>query len=180
VTEAEKQHLKKLLVGTAAYYGQSLRDDVLLLYVEDLTDLPFEAVCTALKEIRRDPKTTRCPLPAVIRNHITPAETDENKAIEAVSRIIDAVSRFGWNNLEAAKEFIGELGWQIVTRDGGWQNVCESMNPDNLGVYRAQWKQLALTQIQRAKAGTLNTAPALPAPNCAIDVGKLLPSMPGT
>jgi hypothetical protein len=175
----EIQKLKLLLSATSAYYGQQLRDDVLRLYVEDLVDLPFDAVAIAVKEVRRDPKTTRCPLPAQIRNRIQPVETDENQAMEAVARIISAVSRFGWNNSSQAREFIGELGWRLVTLDGGWMTVCESMNHENIGVYRAQWKNLALSQIQRARAGTIGDAPAIPSPmGGVIDIKKLLPEMP--
>lgn len=162
MNHSEKQQLKALVVATAMYYSQDIPDTVLEMFVEDLEDLPFIAVAQALKDVRRDPKTIRCPLPALIRNRIQPAETDENQALAAVSRVISAVSRFGWNNAGQAREYIGELGWSLVQLDGGWMTVCETLNQDNLGTMRAQWRQLAMSQIQRAKSGTINQAPALP------------------
>lgn len=153
--------LKTLILAMTAYYGQQIPDEVIAMYAEDLSDLPIEAVRHAMSELRRDPKVTRFPLPAVIRDRIQPADTDEMNAQEAVSRVIQAVGRFGWTNGPAAREFVGDLGWKIVERDGGWQTVCQSLNEENLGVYRAQWKGLALTLLRRAKLGLVD-GPSLP------------------
>jgi hypothetical protein len=183
MTDSEIQMLKKLLVATAAYYGQQVPDNVLALYVEDLADLPFVDVARVLREIRRDPKTTRCPLPAAIRAKLRPVDTDEGIALAAVTRMIEAVSRYGWNNTEKAKEFCGELAWSIVTADGGWMKVCENLDPETLGVARAQWAKMALNNLHRSRAGTLRSAPALPGPVNETLVGltpmtKLLQEMP--
>lgn len=157
----EIRQLKALLVATSMYYGQEFRDEVINLFVEDLCDLPFESVVQAIKEARRDPRTTRFPLPAVIRGKIETGPSDEDQAIEAVSRIVAAVSRFGWNNPDRAKLFIGGLGWRVVEMEGGWTTVCETLNNDNIGTLRAQWRGIAKSSIARAKAGELDTAPRL-------------------
>lgn len=158
----EKQQLKLLLIATSSYYGQKIPDDAMTLYVEDLEDLPFADVARALKDLRRDPKTIRCPMPAVIRDRIQPANTDENDAVEAASRIIAAVAKYGWNNSESAREYIGDLGWRVVMLDGGWRNVCETLTHDNIGMLRAQWRNTALAQSKRARAGVLELPPTLP------------------
>lgn len=178
MNSVEIMQLKKLLVGTSIYYGQQLDDSVLQLFVEDLKDLDFGKVAKAIKDVRLDPKTTRCPLPAVIRAKITPADTDENKAIDAVARIIKAVSDYGWNNHDAAKAYIGELGWRVVALEGGWHNVCESLTHDRIGTLRAQWRSTALTQIQRDKTGSYDHAPMLPTSEGKALVNNLLSSMP--
>lgn len=162
MTPQEVAKLKLLIIGTSKYYGQQVQDDVLALYVEDLEDLPFELVVQAFKDVRRDPKTTRFPLPALIRDRIAPANTDENDAQAAVNRVIEAVSRFGWSNPDRAEAFIGELGWRVVRSDGGWRQVCEALTSENLNTSRAQWRTLALALIRRSRMGTLDTAPALP------------------
>jgi hypothetical protein len=148
VTQEEKQALKKLLLAMARYYGQEIEDDALLLHVEDLADLPFQRVVLAMKEVRRDPKTTRLPLPAVIRARIEPSRSDEGLAIEAASRITSAVSRYGWTNESRARGYVGELGWLVVELNGGWLSICETLTADNLGTFRAQFRQLALSQLQ--------------------------------
>jgi hypothetical protein len=157
----EIQELKLTILGTAAYYGQTIPDHVLAMFVEDLVDLSLAEVAAAIKEIRRDPKTIRFPLPAIIRDRISPAITPENDALEAVSRIIAAVSRVGPYRVSDAREFVGELGWAVVQREGSWENVCKILTDENIGVLRAQWKQIALSQISRAKAG-VTSAPRLP------------------
>lgn len=162
MTREEKAQLMLLISGTSAYYGQELRDDVLALYVEDLEDLSFAHVAAAIKAVRRDPKTTRFPLPALIRDKIAPQPTEENDAAEAAARIAGAVRRYGWTNSDRAREYIGELGWRVVQLDGGWQNVCETLTEDNLGTYRAQWRGLALSVVRRVKAGQGEAPPALP------------------
>ena len=180
MTPDERQKLKALLVATSMYYGQKLPDDVLNLYVEDLADLAFAEVVQHICEIRRDPKTTRCPLPAVIRARVCPEIDSEAEAVEAVSRIVQAVANIGPYRTEDARAFVGELGWFVVTREGGWQNVCQVLTEENIGALKAQWRQLAIAQHRRAKAG-LTDAPALPTHQTGglIDMTKLLPRMPG-
>jgi hypothetical protein len=56
---------------------------VLCLYVEDLADLPFDAVMGAIKRLRRDPKITRFPLPAIIRDRVAPVTDSRPGAEEA-------------------------------------------------------------------------------------------------
>lgn len=159
----EKQQLKALIVATGLYFGHEIPDSVLPLYVEDLADLNFADVTRAIGEARRDPRTTRFPLPAVIRAKLTPSVSDEDVAAEAAARITGAVRMYGNTNADRARKYIGELGWRVVQLDGGWQNVCETLTQDNLGTFRAQWRNLALTTARQAKLGTLKeVGPALP------------------
>lgn len=174
--------IKALIIATSAYFGQRLDDIVVTMYAEDLADLPVAEIQRALLALRRDPKTTRFPLPATIRDRIAPAPTEENDAAEAAARIAGAARRFGYTNPERAREFIGELGWRVVQLDGGWQNVCETLTEDNLGTFRAQWRQLALATQRRAKSGQLGQAPALPTPargeGGLTQLGAILPAPP--
>lgn len=155
--------IKALIVATSAYYGQKLEDHVVGMYADDLADLSVIEIARVLKEIRRDPKTTRFPLPATIRDRLTPAITPENEALEAVSRIIAAISKIGPYRVADAREFVGELGWAVVQSEGSWENVCQNLTDDNLGMLRAQWKNIALTKMARAKNG-MTEAPGLPSP----------------
>lgn len=158
----EIRQLKALIVATSMYYGQEFQDQVVNLFVEDLVDLPFERVANAIKEARLDPKTTRFPLPAVIRAKIiTVGPSDEDQAIEAANRIVAAVSKHGWCNHEAARASIGELGWRVVSMEGGWRSVCEMLSADNLTSLKAQWRGLAKSTLTRYRAGVVDIAPKL-------------------
>lgn len=165
MTPAEIIQLKKLIIAMSLYYGQTLQDQVVALYAEDLSDLPFDRVVQVLKEVRRDPKTTRFPLPAVIRQRIAPEKRDpETEALEASNRIVEAVAKIGPYQSERARAFIGELGWLVVQREGGWMNLCETLTNDNQGMLKAQWRNLAKALWHRAELGQLDEAPALPSP----------------
>jgi hypothetical protein len=180
MTPKEKQQLKVLLVHTSLYFNHEIPDPALTLYVEDLADLSLLDVSQALMDLRRDPKTKHCPTPAAIRDRIKPQPTDENQAIEVVGRVVEALSKHGWNNHEKAKEHIGELGWLFIQREGGWLTVCESLTYDDMGTFKAQARNSIKALLASARAGTLDRAPSLPSQSypMAIDVTKLLPTMP--
>lgn len=163
MTIGEVQQLKAYIALTAAYYGQELADAVVAMYAEDLSDLPLEAVKAAITQIRRDPKVTRFPLPAVIRARLEPQDTPEDSARLAESEVWEAVGRYGWPNARDAQNAIGELGWEGVTRFGGWVRVCEAAN-DNPTAFRAQMRNVLESVYRRAQQGRLTEAVALPEP----------------
>jgi len=162
MTADEIKKLKALIVATSLYYGHRIPDEVLVLYVEDLADLDYPAVARAIGELRRDPRTTRFPLPALIRDRIQPADTSENEARDSAARIVAAVARYGWSNPMRAKEYVGELGWHVVERQGGWLNVCQMLTHDNVGFLQAQWREAAISAQRLARMGRLDQAPKLP------------------
>ncbi len=165
MTNQERQYLKEILVATALYYGQEVADPALQLFVEDLEDLPIKDVLCALKELRRDPKITRLPLPAVIRAKLQPPQTDDDESREAAARIIAAIAKFGWPNSGHARAYIGELGWAVVQRQGGWTTVCDMVDEGSLTSYQAQWRDLAGAIRRRALAGQLDSPPSIPEPS---------------
>lgn len=154
-----------LFVAMAAYYGHDIADAALQLYVEDLSDLEIGAIKYTLTQMRRDPKVRRMPLPAEIREMIRPAQiSDDDQAREAAARILTAISRFGWNNHERARAYVGELGWAVVQAQGGWMQLCEEVTDSRVGTYQAQWRDLAASIQRRSRAGQYGEAPSLPAP----------------
>lgn len=126
MTDAELKELKKGITLTASYYGRELKPEVIAMMAEDLSNLPFAKVSQAYLTYRRDPKNRTMPLPAQIRAIVDPQPTPEAEGREAVERIKLAIAKFGWPQGEAARAFIGEVGWRIVEGMGGWMRVCES------------------------------------------------------
>lgn len=163
MTKEETQKLKAIILATNMYYGRELRDDVLLMQVSDLADLSFDAVAQAYVNYRRNPKNRQPPLPADILEAVNPGNvvSPEQDAVEASNRIIQAMTRYGWTNPDRAREFIGELGWMIVEREGGWRDLCERTTNDDLPILKAQWRELAKALRSRAEAGKLDKAPRL-------------------
>lgn len=159
----QRKQLLREYIGTAAYFREQISDVALEMYVDDLADLPLEAVLEALRGLRRDPKQRRSPLPSEIRAKVLPAsESPEEIGKDIASRIIEAVSTCGWTNAERAKARIGELGWIVVQRQGGWTNLCSELNESNRGMIQAQMRDLATVLYRKAEMGTLNLVPQLP------------------
>ncbi len=150
-------------MGLAEFYGEHLTDQRLRLYAMALEDTPLETIERVAKEIMRDPKVTRFPLPAVILERIRPASNPEHDALEAASRIVEAISKFGYCNPSAAEKFIGPLGWQVVRGEGGWEALCEKVTTDKIPMYRAQWREHAKAIHGRTLRGEFS-GPGLPKP----------------
>lgn len=91
-------------------------------------------------------------------------ENPETEAIEATSRIFSAIRNFGWTNPDKARSYMGELAWETVERNGGWQNVCETCNQNNVGILKAQYRESAKTIWKRTFAGIDSNKPVLPKP----------------
>jgi hypothetical protein len=84
------------------------------------------------------------------------AITARDEANEMAGMIIKAVTKFGWPNAKAAKEFLGDDGWRIVEMSGGWSTICD-MDVDQLPSWRAQLRELseAVTKKQHFGLPTL-------------------------
>lgn len=159
-----KSKLLEIIALTYAYYnnGQSVQNAVLAMYAEDLADLEIEDCITAYGTYRRNPKNTRFPLPANIREIISPTPDTRDLAINTATRIREAVGKFGWPNPTEARMYIGESGWRYVIRSGGWKYLCE-----NLGVniqettFIAQCRDAVASDINLEDIGFDTNSPVL-------------------
>lgn len=158
----ERINVGETWIALAQIYGKEISPPALKIMLDAVADIPYAKIMSALSEWPKHSKNQRHPLPAEIRESVSPDETPEDIARNVAGRIVQAVSQFGWNNVDRAKSFIGELGWLVVRRQGGWGNICAELNERNRGMIQAQMRDLALTLYRAAQAGTLNNAPALP------------------
>lgn len=156
----QKNKIAKLYFEIGELHGRTLSKDTLITLTNSFSDLPFDAVFKEMGNWFLN--GTHFPLPAHIRAKLSPTITDKDEAIDAVNRIIAAVSLYGYPNLEQAKNYIGELGWEVVKRFGGWTRLCETLDSENEGMIRAQMRELAQVVFKKSLVGDLNTAPALP------------------
>jgi hypothetical protein len=156
-------------VVLAEMCGKTLSEDLVAMYESALNSLGYHELSQALQEIILE-RGDRDPFPSIktIRERIIPAADAESDAIEASNRIVQALSKFGGVNADLncneAKLFIGELGWLIVERQGGWPSMCERILASQIPTLKAQWRELGKALYERARRGTLNTPPALPKP----------------
>lgn len=156
------QDLKEIIFLTAEYYGQTIRPEVLLMYVDDFSDYNTQRVIEAYKAYRKNPKNTRAPLPSQIISILNPEINDDAQAVSIAARVIESVSKFGWCNSQDAKNHIGEIGWRAVTAFGGWQYVCENLGTEiQLSTFNAQIRDITKAEIQKSKLKIVTTGPQI-------------------
>lgn len=162
----DKQILRQMILSEAAFYDSQMSDIKLKMFVEEMSDLTLEQIHRAYFNFRKDPKRIqKIPMPSEVRQFTNPELTEQNQATTAAALIITAVGKFGHMRGPEAREYIGELGWSVVQMQGGWSYICENLGIDlSVGTFQAQARNIAIAQIERAKAGQLTTPPGLPEP----------------
>jgi hypothetical protein len=153
MTTKEIDDLKKIIISTAAYYQRPINEVVLIMMVEDLSDLPFDRIAKEF-ELWRKSSNPFFPLAGQIREKILPPKESTDSGVSLASIIFSAISKHGWNNLNAAKEMIGPVGWEVVKRFGGWQTICTEVSESNKNIYFAQVRELAAL-LSRIEFSTL-------------------------
>jgi len=145
--------VKKLLIGLSGYLGQTIKDEQISMYAEDLEEYPLEEISNAIKKIRKQRVWNRFPLPAEIL-HYAPSYkgSPEEQADIIAGRIIDAVSKFGYVNSEKAREWLGEIGWTVFQGYGlSWDAFCRTLLNSEIGNTRARLRGLGISIITRTK-----------------------------
>lgn len=148
--EQETQRLVGEFACLGEYYRQPLSDQVCVFYAQDLCDLPYTSVVSALRRMRRDPKRRFVPMPAEIREAATPVGQGDEHAVDLAARIASAISKFGYPHAARAQAFIGPVGWDVVERLGGWQPLCQSLTTDKMQTFYAQTREMCRTALQQA------------------------------
>lgn len=149
MTAQELNQLAGLWAMYAGYYRMKLDDQVLRMYADDLADFDFAEVRAALDVYRKNPKNRQLPMPSQIREIIKPEVDPDSAAREVAARITAAIPKFGWCNSQEARAYIGETGWDVVERQGGWSHICQNhgitIDPTS---FQAQVRDIAKASIQ--------------------------------
>ena len=173
--EELKEKLGEIIFALGEYYNKPLTADQIDMYSEDLLVLSPEELTFAVKKYRTIESNTFFPLPAALIALVRPKEnTDLDIAREVSARIIESVSRFGSYRIKDAKKYIGELGWKVVERQGGWNTVCSELNEDNKATRQAQMRDLTLSIMKMSLNGTLDVPIGLPQAPMQKQIGSLV------
>lgn len=173
----ERSKIIKSLIGLSELFNRQLSKESLGMMANMLDDLEFEKVINAIHQYSMDGKNKTFPLPGQIRDLINPSINDDQLAVDVSTRLVHAMSKFGWTNESAAKEFMGPIAWMIVEREGGWRSICERISDDDLGTFKAQTREMAKVFIIRHRNGSLGISPSFPSQNVIekkIDISGLL------
>lgn len=166
MNQLQRDQLGIKLTEIAMLYGKDFPKETAKIYINSLLSfLPdsFENYMKALSDYVSDKKNKFFPAPVHLREYLNPTINDDQLAVSAASRVIEAVSKFGWSNPGEAHAFIGDLGWRSVKVFGGWQYVCENLGTEiNLSTFNAQIREISKATIQQAKLGIMEGPIGIP------------------
>ena len=114
------------LLELSDYYARQLTRAALVMMVDDLDDLQPQSILDAIRAYRRDPRNRTFPLPAQLRQILSPMVVGQAPGREILGRMTAAISKFGYMGSSQAREEIGELGWKVISEHGGWPAFCQS------------------------------------------------------
>ncbi len=147
---SEQEEFRTYLVALSEMVpGFTLKAELIALYDEAAAKMGYKRSAIAIKQIIAS-RNSRDAFPSVSDiieivsfNFLDPEEIS--------TKITGAVSKFGNYRAADARIYLGEVAWDIVKIEGGWENVCQMLTYDNLSTLQAQWRRLAQVIIQRKK-----------------------------
>lgn len=157
MTAIERSTVGEHWLGLSQMYGREIPRMALKIMLDSVADLPASEIIKALENWAKTSKLNRHPLPGEVRELLSGELSVDAKANEAANRIRQAIGDYGWCNPGEARDFIGELGWSVVIRCGGWAYVCENHGSElNPLTFHAQARDSAKSILESAKLGQLN------------------------
>lgn len=131
-----------------------MNENRLRIYEMALEGYDDERVINTLKEMVTENKNLRMPAPGEIVERMNPQLTVRDQAVVIASRIQEAVAKYGWSAPGAAQQHIGETGWELVGRAGGWRHLCENLGVTfDTGVFFSQIRDQAQASISMIRSG---------------------------
>ena len=168
---------KTFWVFVAEYYNVKLSKVQLDAYSDDVKGFSGKDLKLAFELYRKDPENQYMPRPNQILKYVNNTISTISTANEVVSRINYAISRIGYPYRDEAREYIGEIGWYIVVREGGWEEVCRNSDIKAQRHRNAQWRDLAVAVIERSQVGKIEEPPRLPEPRKTLSLQELMPQL---
>lgn len=162
MNENERMKVGEYWLALAQMYGKDFSKMTLKISLDSVNDLNFQDVINFLSEWPKTTKSQRAPFPSEIRENILKKASVDSIANESATRIRLAIKKYGWPDPENARNYIGEIGWSVVERCGGWEYVCENHGVDlNPLTFHAQARDIAKAIIDLNSTGNLNNTPML-------------------
>lgn len=144
----KRQEIAKLIAALGEYYDKPLTTTQIAAYSEDLIDLEPAQLAEAIKKYRNDPRNDRFPLPVKLKAAVGLSLNPEDEAVRISGMILKAIANVGPYEPARARMMIGEIGWQVVQCEGGWEAICE-VSTDDVPIRKAQWRNLAKSFCER-------------------------------
>jgi hypothetical protein len=159
MNQESRNSLGKKITESAIYFGKlDLSKDQVMMQIDVMVQHfgaeGIDKIIWAIDRYVLDPKNKFFFSPATLRPYLNPELSTEAKAIEAATRIRSAITKFGYPTPGEARAYIGELGWKVVERAGGWNYICENHGVDlNPLTFFAQSRDSAKSLQESASIG---------------------------
>lgn len=130
LNQNERNSLAQQLLNLSIFYGKfDLTKEQISTYISVLENhfkKDFNVLSGALENYSKDSKNKFFPAPANLTQYLNPESSPDSLSNEIASKIRQAISEIGYVSPSRAKLFVGDIGWQVVQRSGGWQYLCEN------------------------------------------------------
>lgn len=162
--DAEKRFHDLLLI-----FSMNARVQLTPLHFEVYDDafrevgLTYDLAAQATKRLLQRAKSWQMPTPAQVIDEAMPKVQAIDEANNVAGLIIKAIRDHGYMRPAEARAAIGEVGWAVVDRFGGWFVVCSGDH--DIGQMRAQMRDAAKAVLEIARVREdINLPPSLPSP----------------
>lgn len=167
LSQQDRDRLAKELINMAFMYGRENTTpefySTMISSLDKFFNLSLDKYLVAINSYMRDQKNKTFPSPMALRPYLEPELDSDTRGKLAAARVIEAVSKFGYTNPTEAKQYIGELGWNAVSRFGGWTYVCENLGVTiQITTFQAQARDLCVSADKSFSAGFGDMPIALP------------------
>jgi hypothetical protein len=158
-TQSERDAIGLQLTKAAVFYDRADFDKsrisiMISVLEEEFGDVGAQKILDSIVEYRRDPKNKVFPSASALQGYLRPVVSTDAQAQEIAGRITESISKFGYTGGAQAKAFIGEIGWSVVQRFGGWAEICRDHGVNiQPGQFFAQTRDMIKAKIEINKAG---------------------------
>lgn len=121
--------IRSLIIENLTYYDAPINEMKVKMFAKELDDssLDLNKISDSFRFFRLEKGRRLMPMPSDIIAWCIPKDDPDAIALDTAAKIIQSVSKYGYTNKDHAEKFIGPIGWQAVTRFGGWQYICENL-----------------------------------------------------
>lgn len=79
---------------------------------------------------------------------------DDDYASQMATRIIGAVTKFGYTSTDDARQSLDEIAWSVIMDHGGWVMLCELLTNDNMATMKAQLRDAIKGRFHQRMMGS--------------------------
>ncbi len=160
--EQKLKLIRDIVIENLTFYDAPINEIKVKMYAKDLSNLELENIQRAFSAFRLEKGRRMMPMPADIASFLSPTADSKDLARETALRIRHAVSKYGWSNSRDAQIYIGDTGWSVVERIGGWQHICENLGTEiQETTFMAQCRDAIESTINLGTLGLDPTRPSI-------------------